>query len=117
MPHIFLSHSKKDHAFAELARIKLEEANIAVWIDHDNLSAGADWRQGIDQAITDSFAVVLALTEDSAASSFVTYEWASAMGKGKPIIPLRLSRCELHPKLETIQYLDFSVPGPCGVSF
>lgn len=111
MAHVFISHSKKDHVFAELARIKLEEAQIKVWIDHDNLGAGTDWRQGIDLAITDCSAVVLALSEHSAASSFVTYEWASAMGKSKPIIPVRLSRSELHPKLETIQSLDFSKPG------
>ena len=111
MSHVFLSHSKKDHAFAELAKIKLAEARISTWLDHDRLGAGVDWRQSIDQAIADSFAVVLALTPASASSSYVTYEWASAMGRGKPVIPLRLEKCDMHPKLEAIQYLDFSLAG------
>jgi len=111
MSLVFLSYSKADHFFAELTRIKLEEAGISVWIDGGQLRAGNDWRHEIDQGISESFAVILALSADSAASSYVTYEWASAMGKGKPIIPIRLNECQVHPKLEAIQYLDFSVPG------
>lgn len=111
MSQIFLSYSKKDHVFAELARIKLEEAGIAVWMDQGHLRAGTDWRNGIDQGISESFAILLALSTDSAESSYVTYEWASAMGKGKPIIPVLLNQCKMHPKLEAIQYLDFSIPG------
>ena len=111
MSHVFLSYSHEDHFFAELARIKLAEAGISVWVDQGQLRAGEDWRNGIDQGISDCFAVILALSPESASSSFVTYEWASAMGKGKPIVPVRLNRCELHPKLEVIQYLDFSTRG------
>ncbi len=111
MSQVFLSYSKVDHFFAELARIKLEEAGISVWMDQGQLRAGSDWRHGIDQGISESFAVILALSADSAASSYVTYEWASAMGKGKPIIPVRLNECQGHPKLEAIQHLDFSVAG------
>ena len=108
MPHVFLSYSKKDFHFAELARIKLAEENISVWIDQGQLRAGDDWRNGIDQGLTECFAVLLVVSGDSVASSYVTYEWASAMGKGKPIIPIRLDMCAIHPKLEAIQYLDFS---------
>jgi hypothetical protein len=56
-------------------------------------------------------AVLVALSTHSSESPYVTYEWAYAIGKGKPIIPLKLTQCVVHPKLETIQYLDFSVPG------
>ncbi len=111
MSQVFLSYSKVDHFFAELARIKLEEAGISVWMDQGQLRAGSDWRHGIDQGISDCFAVLLAVSADSAESSYVTYEWASAIGKGKPIIPVRLNECQVHPKLEAIQYLDFSIAG------
>ena len=108
---VFLSHSTKDHHFAELAGIKLFEAGIKLWRDQSHLHAGGDWRQGIERGISDSFAVVVALSASSAESAYVTFEWAYAMGKGKPVIPLKLTDCSIHPKLETIQYLDFSVPG------
>ncbi|MEM7479375.1 MAG: toll/interleukin-1 receptor domain-containing protein [Planctomycetota bacterium] len=108
MSHVFLSYSHDDNFFAELASIKLEEAGISVWVDHGRLRAGEDWRSSIDKGISDSFALIVALSSSSCASAFVTYEWASAMGKGKPIVPVRLTDCSLHPKLDVIQYLDFS---------
>lgn len=111
MSHVFLSYSHEDHFFAELAKIKLEEASIHVWLDQGQLRAGDEWRNAIDKGISDCYAVLLALSPVSSSSSFVTYEWASAMGKSKPIVPILLSKCALHPKLEVIQYLDFSTRG------
>ena len=37
----------------------------------------------------------------------MTYEWASAMGKGKPLIPMLIEDCQKHPKLEPLQHIDF----------
>jgi hypothetical protein len=111
MPMVFLSYSTKDHHFAELACIKLSEANIELWRDQGQLRAGSDWRGGIERGITSSIAVIVALSESSAESSYVTFEWAYGLGKGKTVIPLKLGACKVHPRLEPIQYLDFSVPG------
>jgi hypothetical protein len=107
---VFLSYSTKDYFFAELAEIKLEEAGIRLWRDQGDLMAGTDWRKGIENGIANCHAVLVALSNESSLSSYVTYEWAYAIGKGKPIIPLKLEDCAMHPKIETIQYLDFSVP-------
>ena len=111
MPTVFLSYSTQDHYFAELADIKLAAAGIDLWRDQGSLVPGTAWRQGIELGITDSIAVVVALSAASADSSYVTYEWAYAMGKNKPVIPLKLTECKVHPRLEPIQYLDFSKPG------
>jgi len=111
MATVFLSYSKKDHFFAELVDIKLTEAGIKLWRDQGQLLAGMDWRQGIEKGISSSLAVLVALSANSAESSYVTFEWAYALGKGRAIIPMKLNECSIHPKLETIQYLDFSVPG------
>lgn len=111
MPTVFLSHSTKDHHFAELASLKLGEADIQLWRDQGHLRAGSDWRNGIERGITESIAVIVALSESSAESSYVTFEWAYGLGKGRTVIPLKLGPCKMHPRLEPIQYLDFSVPG------
>lgn len=111
MPQVFLSYSTKDHFFAELAGIKLGEAGILLWRDQGQLRAGTDWRAGIERGITESIAVVVALSESSSTSSYVTFEWAYGLGKGKPVIPLKLAACDIHPRLQTVQYLDFSNPG------
>ena len=110
MTKVFLSYSTKDHFFAELAVIKLGEAGIQLWRDQGQLRAGRDWRSGIEQGIAEAIAVLVALSQNSAESSYVTFEWAYALGQGKTIIPLKLESCNVHPRLEPIQYLDFSVP-------
>lgn len=111
MATVFLSYSTKDHYFAELAGIKLLEAGIKLWRDQGQLRAGSEWRVGIESGIAKSLAVVVALSENSADSPYVTFEWAYGLGKGKTVVPVRLEPCRVHPRLEPIQYLDFSVPG------
>jgi TIR domain len=111
MATVFLSYSTKDHHFAELAAIKLSEAGINLWRDQGQLRAGTDWRAGIERGIAESIAIIVALSQSSAESSYVTFEWAYGLGQGKPVVPLRLENCKIHPRLEPIQFLDFSVPG------
>lgn len=105
---IFISYARKDHFFVELVRDKLREAGIEVWIDRESLLAGDEWRGGIDRGIADCQAVVVVLSEAAAASHYVTYEWASALGQYKTIIPVLLEPCTRHPKLAPIQHLDFT---------
>ncbi len=111
MISVFLSYSRKDHFFAELIEAKLLDREIKVWRDQGQLRAGNDWRDGIEHGIAESLAILVALGPNSADSPYVTYEWSYAMGSGKVVIPLKLAECAVHPKLETIQSFDFSVPG------
>ena len=108
---VFLSYCREDHLFAELADIKLQESGIKLWRDQGQLRPGSEWRKGIEKGISDSLAVLVALSPNSAQSPYVTFEWAYALGQEKVVLPLRLASCSIHPRLETVQYLDFSVPG------
>lgn len=110
MSKVFLSYSAKDYFFAELAGVKLAAADIELWRDNGQLVPGTDWRKGIERGISTSLAVLVALSPHSAESSYVTYEWGYALGKGKPLIPLKLLECSVHPRLEILHHLDFSVP-------
>lgn len=111
MPPVFLSYATKDHHFAELAFRQLADAGINLWRDRGQLRGGDNWRDGIERGLSDSIAVLVALSQSSAESPYVTFEWAYGLGKGKTIVPLKLEQCKVHPRLEPIQYLDFSVPG------
>lgn len=108
MGHIFISYSQVDTDFAEILLIKLGENGFTPWIDHKGVQAGDDWHQAIDDAIRVAKAILLILSPDSAQSPYVTYEWAFAYAIGVPLIPLLYRKADLHPKLETIQYLDFT---------
>lgn len=111
MTTVFLSYSTKDHHFAELVTTKLAEAGIQVWRDQGRLRAGTDWRQEIERAISSADAVIVAMSTNSADSAYVTFEWAYALGNGSDLVPIKLNECNVHPRLQTIQHLDFSVPG------
>lgn len=105
---IFISHDHEDGDFAELLKLRLEKDDLSAWIDNERLKIGQDWREEIDQNIEDSIAVIAVMTPNSRKSEYVTYEWAFAWGKGKKIFPIMLKQTQLHPRLESLQYLDFT---------
>lgn len=106
--HVFISYKHEDEAFASNLIRQVQLAGFTVWIDTEQLRAGENWREAINFAIRDAFALVVVITPEAKASEYVTYEWAYALGAGVKIIPIMLRPAELHPQLEMLQYLDFS---------
>jgi hypothetical protein len=106
--HLFVSHAREDGDFAELLKLRLEREGHDAWIDTDRLDPGLDWRTEIDQAIKDASALLAIMSPDGRASEYVTYEWAFAWGNGTKVIPIMLRQTPLHPRLATLQYLDFT---------
>lgn len=107
-PSVFISYSSRDDIFADLVSSKLSEGGIHVWRDHTMLRPGEHWRDGLERGIASSSAVLVVLSPNSAESAYVTYEWAYGLGKGKTVIPIKLKECIVHPRLATIQHIDFS---------
>lgn len=105
---VFISHDSADGDFAELLKLKIEKEGLSAWIDVDRLNAGEDWRQEIDTAIKNSRTLIVVMSQETRKSEYVTYEWAFAYGAGIKIIPLLIKQTQLHPKLESLQYLDFT---------
>ncbi|TDM08770.1 MAG: hypothetical protein C4K60_05070 [Ideonella sp. MAG2] len=111
MSVVFLSYAHRDHHFADLLALKMKDAGIDVWRDNGSLRPGRDWRRGIEHAISNSVAVVVAISKSSSESSYCTFEWSYALGNGRDLIPLKLEECAVHPRLASIQHLDFSIIG------
>lgn len=107
MNHIFTSHCHEDVDFAENLEHKLTEAGLTVWRDV-LIRGGDDYRKKIDEAIRDSSALIVIMTPEAKASEYVTYEWAFAWGAGVKVIPILRKKTILHPRLESLQYLDFT---------
>jgi len=105
---IFISHDHEDADFAELLKLRLEKNSIIGWIDSERLKIGQDWREEIDESISNSLAVIAIMTPDARKSEYVTYEWAFAWGKGIKVFPIMLKQTQLHPRLESLQYIDFT---------
>ena len=58
MSHIFISYSRKDKIFADDLELELEARDIDAWTDND-IEPGDRWREGIDNAIKNAFAVLV----------------------------------------------------------
>lgn len=112
MRHVFISYSHQDHDFAQLLRTELQNAGISTWLALENIKPGEDWKGEIDEAIKNSFALIVIISPASDQSKYVTYEWALAYGFGIPIIPILYKRLNApqkpHPRLESLQYEDFT---------
>src|SRR5579883_2068479 len=106
--HVFISYQHEDNDFAEALIHRVEKEGFSTWIDYDSLPPGNDWREGIDQAIRDSFALIVIMSPSAKASEYVTYEWTFAWGCGIKVIPVLLASTPLHPRLKALQYLDFT---------
>jgi HEAT repeat protein len=106
--HVFISYKHDEKEFADMLRRQVQMAGFSVWLDEEELRAGENWREAINQAIKESFALILVITPNATSSEFVTYEWAFAQGAGIKVIPALLKPTKLHPQLEMLQYLDFS---------
>lgn len=88
--------------------MRIERGGYSVWIDSDRLQPGEDWRCEIDDGIRRSRALIVVMTPTARRSPWVSYEWAFALGLGVKVIPLILKQTALHPRLETLQFLDFT---------
>jgi tetratricopeptide (TPR) repeat protein len=106
---VFVSYAHVDDYFVPALKERLHDY-FDLWIDAANLAAGRNWRDEIDRAIKESFAVLVIITPESCESKYVTYEWSYALGLGTPVIPLLLedSGDKIHPRLNAIQYFDFT---------
>jgi len=109
MRHVFLSYCHDDADFAQILKEQITKAGFATWKDLD-LRAGDNWPAEIDDAIEGALAVVLVMSARAKASEYVGFEWAFALGAGVPVLPLLLKTGtdELHPRLKSIQALNFS---------
>jgi hypothetical protein len=106
--HIFVSYAREDNEFAREVIRRLREWNRNPWNDQNNLRAGWNWQVSIDEALRNAEALIVVLSPHATRSQYVIYEWAFALGAGVPVIPVVYKQTQVHPKLKTIQYIDFT---------
>lgn len=115
MPHdVFVSYATEDEAPADAVRAALEGAGIRCWIARRDITPGASWPAAIVRAIGESRAMLLVFSASSNNSEQTKREVAQAVGKGIPILPVRIE--ELEPSgdmayfLVTPHWLDAHAP-------
>lgn len=108
MKHIFVSYAREDKDFARELSRRLRESDRIPWQDLRNIRAGDYWQDSIDAALRNAEALVVIMSPHAIKSQYVTYEWAFALGAGIRVIPVVKARTNIHPKLSSIQYIDFT---------
>lgn len=83
---LFLSYSSNDRTIARRLQRSFEALGWKVWRDEVAIAAGAEWPSAIDMGLRDSAAVVVLISQNSAGSAWVTYEYAFATGAGCPVV-------------------------------
>src|SRR5690349_5709246 len=84
-PYVFLSYSQEDTGLASELRQQLSGQGLNVWQDRD-IPGGAQWRKVIEDRVRGARAVIVLLTDASAKSSWVTYEFGLANGANVPVV-------------------------------
>lgn len=110
MSHIFISHQTTDVHLADLVKEKLKSAGFMPWVDHDDIRASQVWSQEIEDALSDSLAIIVIITPDMIKSDFITYEWSYSLGAKKPVIGVMMKNTDtndIHPQLRRLQHLNY----------
>ncbi len=81
MGHVFISYQNDDGEFVTDVIRQIEGAGFSVWSDQERLRTGEGWREAIDQAIRDAFALLVILSPVARAAS-TTLEISAAVKIG-----------------------------------
>lgn len=89
---VFLSHksSVKEHTSA--LKVSLARCGIAAFVAHEDIEPTEEWQREIERSLFSMDALVALLTEDYHDSNWTDQEVGVAIGRGVPLIGVRLGR-------------------------
>jgi hypothetical protein len=108
-PYIFLSYSHEDGGWASTLQQQLSGRGLSVWLDKE-IPGGTRWHEMIDARIREARAVIVLLTNSSAKSSWVTYEYALATGANVPVVAVALPGIAAPAPIQHFQIVTYSTP-------
>lgn len=100
MGYVFISYSSANKDAAEAVRAKLLSRNIKLWMAPYDIPAGQRYAAVITNAIKECECLLLLLSDQSQASTWVDKELERALTYRKPVFPMRIDRCELAGSFE-----------------
>jgi WD40 repeat protein len=93
---------------AALAR----EGHRGIFLDFDpeeGIPAGRDWEKTLYSELRSCRAVIILCSAHSMASPWCFAEITHARALGKAVFPLKISACEIHPLLRSVQVTDLTI--------
>lgn len=115
MAKIFISHNSSDNSkVSELKKWLNENGHESLFIDfdlEDGIVGGTKWQQVLYKKLRRAQVILLCVTENWINSKWCFAEAIIANEKGKRIIPLRMSGCDMPAAFKDVQHVDlFKVP-------
>ncbi len=87
-PDVVISYARADEAFVTRLRRELIGNGKEVWLDSEEISPTAGWREEIERAIDSAPTLTFVISPDSLASEHCAYELERAVALGKRIVPV-----------------------------
>jgi hypothetical protein len=110
MAQVFLSYARRDLPVLQPLLQDLVAHGVTVWRDQDSLYGGQHWPKAIGEAIATHDVLLLAWSQEAAASHFVEFEWNTALALQKSVLPCLLDQTPLPPALRAINSIDARLP-------
>jgi CRP-like cAMP-binding protein len=109
---IFTSYSRKDEILVKRLvndlKKELQGSRVSIWLDQMDIKLGDDWDDEIEDALAQSTAMLLILSEHSTKSKNVKGEWNYCFEEGKTIIPVKIDKCKTPIRLATYHHIDLA---------
>ncbi len=106
--NLFISYSHVDQNFAKKLASMLADEGLNIWIDVEDIPAGENWRNAIDEGLKTAEIMLLIVSPESMASAEVQAEWNYFLDERKTVIPIQLRQADIPSRLRLIQRVDFS---------
>jgi len=114
---LFISHSSEDADVARALRADLEAAGYSCWMAPDDVVGTETWTEQILSAIATSKAMVVLISSSANGSPHVSREVNLALGRKRPVLPIRIEDVTPEGSLEyllsLVQRVD-AFPPPIG---
>lgn len=108
---VFVSHATADDIAVDYISDSLRRAGVQVWLDHDQLTPGDDWRAAIQAAMNASHCGLAVISRHSLNSKECRSEWEYMFRRGTPVYVVRLENVpdEHFPyRLDITQWVDLT---------
>ena len=103
MNQVFISYVEENRVFVKDLVNALEQAGFSNWYDSVGLRASSTWRTDIDNALRNSFAIIIVLSPAASASVRVQYEAAFGHGRNIKVVHVFCKPTEITSELEHLE--------------
>ncbi len=106
---IFLSHSSEDKQIASEIKKTLDPFGIDIFLAHDDIEGGEDWKTVLYSEIKDCEIFIVLLSQNYHKAKFTDQELGMALAYGKPIIPISMDGKMPYGFMEKFQCMKFGL--------